>query len=86
MGFLALKKTFNPQNIYKGFKTIRIWPLNLETMLGKMQPSKKFMDTKNLICILKKLTCMSKGSWENLTFLMTMSIIILLKLKGLIVT
>jgi hypothetical protein len=37
---LVLKKTLNPQNIYKGFKTIRIWPLNLKAMLGKMQLSK----------------------------------------------
>jgi hypothetical protein len=32
--FLVLKKTLNLQNIYKGFKTIRIWPLNLKAMLG----------------------------------------------------
>jgi hypothetical protein len=40
MGSLVLKKTLKPQNIYKGFKIIKIWPLNLEAMLGKMQPSK----------------------------------------------
>jgi hypothetical protein len=33
---LALKKTLTPQNICKGFKTTRIWPLNPRTMLSKM--------------------------------------------------
>jgi hypothetical protein len=33
---LALKKTLIPQNICKGFKTTRIWPLNPKTMSSKM--------------------------------------------------
>lgn len=43
---LVLKKTFNSQNICRGFKIGGIWPLHPTTMVRKMQSSKWFMEPK----------------------------------------
>jgi hypothetical protein len=43
MGFFRLKKTLNLNNICKGFKATRIWPLNPNVVVNKMQPSVAFV-------------------------------------------
>lgn len=47
---LALKKTLNLNNISKGFKVIKIWPLNPNVMVNKMRLSEAFvkMETPHL--------------------------------------
>jgi hypothetical protein len=44
--FLTLKKTLTTTNICKGFSVAMIWPLNLDAMASKMQPSKAFVDSE----------------------------------------
>jgi hypothetical protein len=44
--FLFIKIALISLNIYKDFKTTRIWPLKPTTMKSKMQPSEQFMEIK----------------------------------------
>jgi hypothetical protein len=39
---LTLKRALSPLNIIKGFREIGIWPLNPNTMDGKMGPTRQF--------------------------------------------
>jgi hypothetical protein len=50
MGFFNIEKKLNLNNICKGFKKTRIWPLNPNVMVNKMQPSEAFlkMETPHL--------------------------------------
>jgi len=45
--FLFIKNALISLNIYRAFKTTRIWPLKPTTMKSKMQPSEQFMGIKS---------------------------------------
>ncbi len=46
MGVSFYQKCIDFLNIYKAFKTTRIWSLKPTTMKSKMQPSEQFMEIK----------------------------------------
>ena len=42
MDILSSKKALTPQNILRGFRATRIWPLNSTAMILKTTPSEAF--------------------------------------------
>ncbi len=79
MGFFNIEKKLNLNNICKGFKKTRIWPLNPNVMVNKMQPSEAFlkMETPHLNFDQGELHI--KRFWVSQLWSLKLSTIIMLK-------